>query len=111
VVAACAFGVGEMLTSGFFLAPFAAGALLAAVADVAGAGEVVPWIVFIVASVMSLGVLRPIAIRHLHVPAQLRTGMPHWSQGGDRRRADLQQRRCRMREDRRRGMDCACVRR
>jgi membrane protein implicated in regulation of membrane protease activity len=74
VVAACAFGVGEMLTSGFFLAPFAAGALLAAVADVAGAGEVVPWIVFLVASVMSLGLLRPIAIRHLHVPAQLRTG-------------------------------------
>jgi membrane protein implicated in regulation of membrane protease activity len=74
VVAACAFGVGEMLTSGFFLAPFAGGALLAAVADVAGAGEVVPWIVFLVASVMSLGLLRPIAIRHLHVPAQLRTG-------------------------------------
>jgi membrane protein implicated in regulation of membrane protease activity len=74
VVAACAFGVGEMLTSGFFLAPFAAGALLAAVADVAGAGGVIPWIVFLVASVMSLGLLRPIAMRHLHMPAQLRTG-------------------------------------
>ncbi len=37
VVLAGAFGIGEMLTTGFFLAPFAVGAALAAVVDVAGA--------------------------------------------------------------------------
>ena len=40
MIAACVFGVGEMLTTGFFLAPFALGAALAAVADAAGAGGI-----------------------------------------------------------------------
>ena len=35
VIAAGVFGVGEMLTTGFFLAPFALGAALAAAVDVA----------------------------------------------------------------------------
>ena len=39
LIAAAAFGIGEMLTTSFFLAPFAVGATLAAVTDVAGAGE------------------------------------------------------------------------
>ena len=38
LIAACLLGVGEMLTLGFFLAPFAAGALLAAVAALLGGG-------------------------------------------------------------------------
>ena len=74
VIAACAFGVGELLTTGFFLAPFAMGAALAALVDVAGAGGAASWIVFVVASLLSLGVLRPIARAHLKAPPSLRTG-------------------------------------
>ncbi len=74
VIAACLFGVGEMLTTGFFLAPFALGAALAAVADVAGAGEFAAWIVFIVGSLLTLAVVRPIARAHLRTPPQIRTG-------------------------------------
>lgn len=74
VIAACAFGVGEMLTTGFFLAPFAIGAAFAAIADVAGAGGAVSWIVFILASVLTLGFVRPIARAHLRTPPHIRTG-------------------------------------
>jgi membrane protein implicated in regulation of membrane protease activity len=74
LIAACVFGVGELLTTSFFLAPFAVGAGLAAITDLAGAGEAVSWIVFVVASFLTLGVVRPIAKRHLKVPPQIRTG-------------------------------------
>ncbi len=74
VIAACGLGVGEMLTTGFFLAPFALGAALAAVVDVAGVGGLAAWIVFVVASLLSLMVLRPIALSHMKVPPQIRTG-------------------------------------
>ncbi|MBV9836810.1 MAG: NfeD family protein [Solirubrobacterales bacterium] len=74
VVAACAFGVGEMLTTGFFLAPFALGAGLAAILDAAGTGEAAAWIVFVVSSLLAMLVLRPIARSHLRVPPQIRTG-------------------------------------
>ena len=74
VIAACVFGVGEMLTTGFFLAPFALGAALAAIADVAGAGELASWIVFVLASVLTLGIVRPVARAHLKEPPSIRTG-------------------------------------
>jgi membrane protein implicated in regulation of membrane protease activity len=74
VIAACAFGIGEMLTTSFFLAPFALGALVAAAVDAAGAGGAVPWIVFIVASVLTLAVVRPIARSHMRSAPRLRTG-------------------------------------
>jgi membrane protein implicated in regulation of membrane protease activity len=74
LIAACVFGVGELLTTSFFLAPFAVGAGLAAITDVAGAGEVVSWIVFVVASFLTLALVRPIAKRHLKMPPQIRTG-------------------------------------
>jgi membrane protein implicated in regulation of membrane protease activity len=74
VIAACAFGVGEMLTTSFFLAPFAVGALGAAVVDVAGTSELVAWIVFVVMSLLMLVVVRPIARAHMKVPPQIRTG-------------------------------------
>jgi membrane protein implicated in regulation of membrane protease activity len=69
-----ATGIGEMLTSGFFLAPFAIGAALAAIVDAAGAPELAAWIVFVLASVGTLGVLRPIALRHMNIPPAIRTG-------------------------------------
>lgn len=74
VIAACVFAVGELLTTGFFLAPFALGAALAAVVEVTGAGELAAWIVFIVGSLMTLAVIRPIARAHLRTPPQIRTG-------------------------------------
>src|SRR5436309_1888325 len=74
ILAAIVLSVGEMLTMGFFLAPFAGGALLAALVDAAGGGTVVSWGIFIVTSLLLLLVVRPIARSHRRMPAQLRTG-------------------------------------
>jgi membrane protein implicated in regulation of membrane protease activity len=74
IIAAAALAVGEMATTGFFLAPFAAGALLAAIVAAAGAGGVVPAVVFLVASVALFGLVRPIARRHTRMPPRIRTG-------------------------------------
>jgi membrane protein implicated in regulation of membrane protease activity len=74
VVVMGATGIGEMLTAGFFLAPFAIGAALAAIVDAAGAPELAAWIVFVLASVGTLGLVRPLALRHMHVPPAIRTG-------------------------------------
>jgi membrane protein implicated in regulation of membrane protease activity len=74
MVAAGALAVGEIITTGFFLGPIAVAALLAAVVALAGGGVALQLIVFAVVAVASLAVLRPIAKRHLHMPAQLRTG-------------------------------------
>jgi membrane protein implicated in regulation of membrane protease activity len=74
ILVAVAFGVGELLTTSFVLAPFSGGALVAAIVAVLGGGAVVSWSVFIVVSVLLLWVVRPIARAHLRTPAQLRTG-------------------------------------
>jgi len=74
IVAAGLLAVGEMATVSFFLGPIAVAAVLAAVVAAAGVGLPVQWIVFIVASLGSLAVLRPIARRHLRTPARIRTG-------------------------------------
>jgi membrane protein implicated in regulation of membrane protease activity len=74
MVAAGVLAVGEILSLSFFMGPIAVAAVLAAVAALAGGGLAVQLIVFIVASIASLAVLRPIARRHLHTPAQIRTG-------------------------------------
>jgi membrane protein implicated in regulation of membrane protease activity len=74
IVLAVLLTVGEVLTLSFFLAPFAGGALLAATADLAGAGVAVSLVVFLVTSLLLLALLRPVAKRHLRTPAQVRTG-------------------------------------
>jgi membrane protein implicated in regulation of membrane protease activity len=74
VIVLGATGIGEMLTAGFFLAPFAIGAALAAIVELAGAPDLAAWIVFVFASFATLGVVRPIALRHMHVPPAIRTG-------------------------------------
>ena len=73
VIVAGAFGVGEMLTAGFFLAPFALAAALAAAAD-AAVGGAVSWVVFVVAALMTLVLVRPVVRSHLKVPPAIRTG-------------------------------------
>jgi membrane protein implicated in regulation of membrane protease activity len=74
LIAAGVFGIGEMLTTSFFLAPFAGGAALAAVADLAGASEAAAWVVFVAVSLLALVVVRPIARSHLKTPPHIRTG-------------------------------------
>jgi membrane protein implicated in regulation of membrane protease activity len=73
-IVAGALAVGEILSLSFFMGPIAVAAVLAAVAALAGAGTALQMVVFIVASAASLAVLRPIARRHLHTPAKIRTG-------------------------------------
>ena len=74
-VIAIALAVGEVLTPGlFFLGPVALAAGAAALAAALGAGTVGSVIVFIVGSIASLAVLRPIARSHVHMPAISRTG-------------------------------------
>jgi membrane protein implicated in regulation of membrane protease activity len=74
LIAAVIFGVGEILTLGFFLAPFAGGALVAALVTGLGGGTFVGWAAFLVVSVILLLALRPLARSHRRQPPSLRTG-------------------------------------
>ena len=75
VVAAVALAIGEVLTPGlFFLGPVALAALVAAVAALLGAGVVGSFVVFVGCSIASLALLRPVARRHVRMPALSRTG-------------------------------------
>ncbi|MBS1870501.1 MAG: NfeD family protein [Actinobacteria bacterium] len=74
ILVAVAFGIGEVLTTTFVLAPFSVGALIAALVAAIGGGAVGSWSVFIVVSLLMLWVVRPIARAHMRTPAQLRTG-------------------------------------
>jgi membrane protein implicated in regulation of membrane protease activity len=72
---AVALAVGELLTPGlFFLGPVALAATAAGVAAALGAGTIGALLVFIGGSLASLGILRPIARRHVRLPALSRTG-------------------------------------
>ena len=74
-IVAVLLAVGEIFTPGlFFLGPVALAAVIAGVTAAVGAGVAVQLIVFILGAIASVWVLRPIARRHLHMPAQLRTG-------------------------------------
>jgi membrane protein implicated in regulation of membrane protease activity len=61
--AAVVFGLGEIVTAGFFLLPFAAGAVVAAVLAFLDVDPVVQGIVFLVFSVLTLIALRRFADR------------------------------------------------
>ena len=74
LIAACVLGVGEMHQGGFYLAPFAAGAALAAVVGLLGVGALLSAIVFVVASGIVFATLRPVAQRHRRLPPSIRTG-------------------------------------
>ena len=74
LIAAVVFAVAEVLNLSFFLFPFAIGAALAAVVELAGLGTPIALVVFAVFTALSFGVLRPIARRHLRTPPQIRTG-------------------------------------
>jgi membrane protein implicated in regulation of membrane protease activity len=73
-IVAVLLSLGELATPGmFFLGPVALAAVAAAIVALAG-GAVLQLLVFIVGSIASVLLLRPLARRHLHMPAALRTG-------------------------------------
>jgi membrane protein implicated in regulation of membrane protease activity len=74
LIAAAILGIGEVITTGFFLAPFAGGALVAALAALVGAGTVISLAAFLVVSIVLLSALRPIARAHMRQAPGLRTG-------------------------------------
>lgn len=55
---AVVMGIGEIFTAGFFLLPFAIGAVAAAVLAWVGAGVLTQWLTFVAVSVASLLYLR-----------------------------------------------------
>jgi membrane protein implicated in regulation of membrane protease activity len=74
-IAAVLLSVGEILTPGmFFLGPVALAAVAAAVVALLGVGVAFQLLAFILGSIATVALLRPIAKRHLHMPAALRTG-------------------------------------
>jgi membrane protein implicated in regulation of membrane protease activity len=74
LVAACLLGIGEMHQGGFYLAPFAAGAALAAIVSLLGVGVLLSLVVFLASSAIVFATLRPVAQRHRRLPPAIRTG-------------------------------------
>jgi membrane protein implicated in regulation of membrane protease activity len=74
-IVAVLLAVGEIFTPGmFFLGPVALAAIAAGLIALVGLGVALQLLVFIAAAIGSVWILRPIARRHLHMPAALRTG-------------------------------------
>ena len=74
-IVAVALALGELATPGlFFLGPVALAAIPAGIAALVGAPAWLQLLLFILGSLASLGVLRPVARAHLHMPALTRTG-------------------------------------
>jgi membrane protein implicated in regulation of membrane protease activity len=74
VVIAVALAVGEVLTAGFVLGAIALAAVLPALAAALGLGIAAQLILFTAGTLASLFLLRPLAQRHLRMPAAIRTG-------------------------------------
>ena len=74
VIAAVVLTAGELTITGFFLAPFAVGAIFALIADLLTDSWLIPWIVFAAGSAAGFLLLRPVAQRHLTTPPEIRTG-------------------------------------
>jgi membrane protein implicated in regulation of membrane protease activity len=74
LVLAAVLGVAEIMTTTLAFGLIAVGAVVAGVVGLAGAGLPFQLIAFGVASAAGLGVVRPIAVRHIKQPPLLRTG-------------------------------------
>jgi membrane protein implicated in regulation of membrane protease activity len=74
LLAACLLGVGEMHQGGFYLAPFALGAAVAALLSILGVGVGLSAIAFLISSGIVFATLRPVARRHRQLPPSIRTG-------------------------------------
>jgi membrane protein implicated in regulation of membrane protease activity len=73
IVAAALVGI-EVFTLTFLAGPLAAAALLAALVAVLGGGAVLQIVVFALAAIGSLAIVRPIAVSHLRTAIPARTG-------------------------------------
>jgi membrane protein implicated in regulation of membrane protease activity len=73
-IAAAILAAGEAATAALVLGPLALAAAVAAIVGAAGAGFGIQVVAFVVGSVAALGILRPIARRHMKVPSHVRTG-------------------------------------
>jgi len=65
-VAAAVLAVGEMLTAGFFLLPFAAGAVASGILALTGVGVAIQLITFVVTSLLALYLLQRFARKDIH---------------------------------------------
>lgn len=75
IVLAVLLAAVELMSLSFVLAPFAAAAVVGALAELAGLGSVVALSVFVVSSGLLFARVRPIARRHLFAPPRVRTGV------------------------------------
>jgi membrane protein implicated in regulation of membrane protease activity len=66
--------VGEIITTGFFLAPFSAGAFAAMLVALLGGAGVLQGVVFAAVTIGCFALVRPVARRHLYQPPRIRTG-------------------------------------
>jgi membrane protein implicated in regulation of membrane protease activity len=73
-IGAAILAAGEAATASLVLGPLALAAALAAIVAAAGAGFAIQLLAFVVGSIAALGILRPIAKRHMRLPAHMRTG-------------------------------------
>jgi membrane protein implicated in regulation of membrane protease activity len=74
-IVAVLLALGELATPGmFFLGPVALAAIPAALVALLGAPAWLQLVVFILGSLASLAILRPLARSHLHMPSITRTG-------------------------------------
>ena len=73
-IGAAILAAGEAASAALVLGPLALAAAVAAIVGAAGAGVAIQVLAFMVSSVAALGILRPIAQRHMRLPAHMRTG-------------------------------------
>ena len=74
-ILAVLLALGELATPGMFiLGPVALAAIPSAIVALAGGAAWLQVLAFILGSLATLGIVRPIARAHLHVPALTRTG-------------------------------------
>lgn len=74
VLAGCVLGIGEIVTTGFFLAPFSLAAFIAAGLGLVGASDALQVISFVVSAIVLFAFVRPIARKHTQMPPLARTG-------------------------------------
>ena len=100
------FAVVEMLTLDLFFIMLGGGALAGLVADFAGADLWLQIVVFCVVSLLMIGFVRPVALKHLHKgPPEQRTNIDRLI-GESAARHGGRDRHRRPRQDRRRRLEC-----
>ena len=101
------FAVVEMITLDLFFIMLGGGALAGLVADFAGADPWLQIIAFCVVSLLMIGFVRPVALKHLHKgPADRRTNIERLI-GESAARHGGGERKRRARQDRRGRLECA----